>query len=393
MGDLKCHDVPAALYISYVTFALGIVGLALNILSFFVWRRCDRKTAAHIYLKALAVADSIAIISDAFIDGLDCFRGNKIFDFNRHICVFEAAFDFLSTYATYWLIAVIVVDRCIQVMKPHTYKNVFNKPRVAWTVITITMLTMYLPSFLIASGVNFKTAENGTHGLDIERDCGIAPDAYYNFLLYGSSILGAGLSFLIVIVSTCILFCQIRAQDKTYRLTSVRTVRPGTSCAGSNPAKHLTAPATGSGGRTSNVNPPIRGRTLSMATQKFNEQLIELRNLAVCIAVIFVVLCGTAQGLSIYSHLTVGDKPLDTRHIISDALDEFLNVCNSSINFFLYCFSNSKFKLEVKSIVQKWKENLRKICCCCCRKNEVEPLPGIEQQDEENDAQQDISEF
>ena len=51
MGDLKCHDVPAALYISYVTFALGIVGLALNILSFFVWRRCDRKTAAHIYLK------------------------------------------------------------------------------------------------------------------------------------------------------------------------------------------------------------------------------------------------------------------------------------------------------------------------------------------------------
>ena len=143
-----------------------------------------------------------------------------------------------------------------------------------------------------------------THGLDIERDCGIAPDAYYNFLLYGSSILGAGLSFFIVIVSTCILFCQIRAQDKTYRLTSVRTVRPGTSCAGSNPAKNLTVPATGSGGRTSNVNPPIRGRTLSMATQKFNEQLIELRNLAVCIAVIFVVLCGTAQGLSIYSHLT-----------------------------------------------------------------------------------------
>ena len=56
-----------------------------------------------------------------------------------------------------------------------------------------------------------------------------------------------------------------------------------------------TPTATADGRRTMSV----KG---SMSHQ--NEQLTELRNLSASISVIFVVLCGTSQALSIYSHST-----------------------------------------------------------------------------------------
>ena len=40
------------------------------------------------YLLALAVADSMAIVFDGLVDGIDCMKTSKLFAFNNELCVF-----------------------------------------------------------------------------------------------------------------------------------------------------------------------------------------------------------------------------------------------------------------------------------------------------------------
>ncbi|XP_063728384.1 uncharacterized protein LOC134855932, partial [Symsagittifera roscoffensis] len=142
-------------------------------------------------------------------------------------------------------------------------------------------------------------------------NCGVKQGTYYSVLLYGSVILGSGMSIAIVTACTAVIIYEIKLQQRRYtqRLnqiqsiaipetsdqnnTSVRSTNGNTLEAVHTRQRVDTPTATANGRRTMSV----KG---SMSHQ--NEQLTELRNLSASISVIFVVLCGTSQALSIYSH-------------------------------------------------------------------------------------------
>ena len=65
-------------------FIFECVSLFWSFLLFSVCISCER----FFYLLALAVADSMAIVFDGLVDGIDCMKTSKLFAFNNELCVF-----------------------------------------------------------------------------------------------------------------------------------------------------------------------------------------------------------------------------------------------------------------------------------------------------------------
>lgn len=364
ISSTSCHDNSASYAIMVVTMVIGCFGFVLNIFSFFVWRAHRNKIAPHYYLLALAVSDTIATFFDGIIDSLDCITGDKLFASKKWPCFADLGLDFLTTFATYWVITLIAVDRCLGLLYPQSYKTRFSKPSTAAVTLGITMFVVYVCGGLMILG---PIGSVDSDAPSTDDDCGMGSNekGYRQFLLYGSTILGAITPLVIVIASTVIILYEIHQQQRSLTFTVRESGSKGTE-----DSSNSRVISTASRDRET----VIRSRATTTSSSINTEQLSDFRNLTITISVVFVLFCGTAQILTIYSHGVVSKRK--TVHPVADALDELFNVLNSSSNFILYFLSSRLFRKEMKDFVAKTRNRVTGLWRRCLKLNSTESTHG-----------------
>ena len=55
----------------------------------------------------------------------------------------DRGLDFASTFAAYWMVALIAVDRCLGLLYPQSYKTRISKPSTAYITIGTTISLVY----------------------------------------------------------------------------------------------------------------------------------------------------------------------------------------------------------------------------------------------------------
>ena len=187
--------------------AVVIFGLFGNIVSFFVWtkgRRC-RKSPGVLYLRALAISDSIALCLPAMNEVVTLLSGIGPQHQNTVLCKLETTGRHFGLLVSSWIVASFSLERTIAILKASVTSSVFGKTRTIATIIIIFIVNLFLNlpfgavhsvvsvlegqqrhvSYESMKGFNFPgrsmnvTSKNETH---FKQECTCDPSSFFSFL-------------------------------------------------------------------------------------------------------------------------------------------------------------------------------------------------------------------
>ena len=121
-------------------------GIAGNIISYMIWTRGTRcrKLPGGIYLRSLAVSDTIALCIPALHTAV-----NSVFSVNlRHLhtvfCKVETTGRHIGLLVSSWIIVCFTIERTLSVLEPHMSSKWFNKHRTISIIVVIFILNFLL---------------------------------------------------------------------------------------------------------------------------------------------------------------------------------------------------------------------------------------------------------
>ncbi len=130
----------------YYKLLITILGCCGNILSIYVLAKTKAAVTTRILLSLLAFSDTCyLVISLPFM--IAVFYFNTHFDWlNQVACKIVTFKDFFFTAMSYWLVAILTVERCIAVTQPLQFKILVTKKRL------LVFLTCFLVVYLVWQG-------------------------------------------------------------------------------------------------------------------------------------------------------------------------------------------------------------------------------------------------
>ena len=143
--------------------SFGIVG---NVLSFIVWtkgRRCKRLPGG-IYLRALAVSDTIALCIPAANAAVGLLSGNYPDKMTSFFCKLESMGRHFGLLVSSWIVVCFTLERTIAIFHPHNSTDSITKRR---TIYIVTLIFIVNCALNIPYGVVndiYSTAGNAQHG-------------------------------------------------------------------------------------------------------------------------------------------------------------------------------------------------------------------------------------
>ena len=218
----------------------------------------------------------------------------------------------------------MTVDRVVAVRMPLKYTSICTATRARWTTIIIffTMLTYSIPQAFFAKIVGKNTCAS----LGVKSKA----STIYAFC---SLVINCFIPFTLLMVMNCMIIYTTRSRGKLFARddstsNSVTTGSSGTSGTGKNKALKKTV---SSGSTTSS-----KGRENQLTA------MLILVTFALLILTIPQYLRYLVFSLIKYKH----DPQLYATYILLYHSSQKIAFINNAINFFLYCFSGSRFVLQ-----------------------------------------------
>ena len=199
---MRAFDISVGIILLFVI----LFGLFGNIVSFFVWtkgRRC-KKSAGALYLRALAISDSIALFIPVTNEMLTLLSGTGPQHDNTVFCKLETTGRHFGLLVSSWIIASFSVERTIAIFKTNISVNLFSQARTTAFIgiIFIVNLLLNLPYGVVHSvssiperktnifnvsvnmsefpGINTNgTLDNKTHYRQV---CTCDPSSFFSFM-------------------------------------------------------------------------------------------------------------------------------------------------------------------------------------------------------------------
>ena len=124
----------------------------------------------------LALSDSVALLFDGVLDGGECILGRRINQSAGTLCRIginccitfaayprksrvylfsETALDYVTTFATYWVVAVIMFDRALMQLYPWSHPTKYGPKKVAIKVLLVLFVIIYGIGFIYVAGAEF----------------------------------------------------------------------------------------------------------------------------------------------------------------------------------------------------------------------------------------------
>ncbi|GFO49263.1 growth hormone secretagogue receptor type 1-like [Plakobranchus ocellatus] len=295
----------------------------------------------HIYLKALAISDLLALYSGLLRHWLIWLVETDIRDFHQVVCRFHTFLVYVAQYVSTWLLVMMTLERTCSACFPYRV-NTFCTKRRAWMIILTIVVThcIFNAHFLfllslegrgsggpvgetnIRSNVSERTTLNSSvttsYSSRIYSTCDGSSEQYYYFLhdilpLIETCTLSL-VPFILVMLGNITIVC------KTY--ISLRT------------AVELNV--------ASNHSTKRRRRRASTMTV-----------MLLLISALFLVTSASTCVYNTWERSTtamqMNKDPKGAAQIeLAWACVNIIMYCNNTFNFYLYCLSGKKFRSEIK---------------------------------------------
>ena len=145
------------LFCGILTFLIIGCGIFGNVLSFMIWtkgRRC-KKLPGGIYLRTLAVSDTIALLIPAFNEAVSLVSSITTKEENNFLCKLETVGRHYGLMVSSWIIVTFTLERTVAVFRPAATTNLVSKNGTIalMTIIFVVSLLMNIP-YGIVYGIN-----------------------------------------------------------------------------------------------------------------------------------------------------------------------------------------------------------------------------------------------
>lgn len=312
-------------YVSPWILLIGVVG---NILTLLVMtRRRMRGSSTCVYLSAIAVADSLALlfrIPPEFFEA----AGIVIFkDLSRWTCKVEKFSFYTASDVAIWILVAFTVDRLIAVALPLIKYNVCPPRRAASICVMVVV---------VAIGKNLHVF--WTRGVVKLSDghvmvCG-RPEPYTYFEQHVrpwlAFVLVSALPFIVISVCNCLI---IYALLRAHRQRTVALQRSATMTDNDKPED------------TSAQAQPMQSRR-AVFTQT------SLMCIAASLAFVICVTPSIVLTMGRHSWKFAGGVT-QTVYFASRAVVHQLSCLNHAVNFFLYCITGQRFRTELMALMRR----------------------------------------
>ena len=139
---MNCFDLVCGIII-FLNIGCGLCG---NVLSFIIWtkgRRC-KKLPGGIYLRALAVSDTAALLIPALYDAIRLLSTLNPKEENAIVCKLEKVGRHYGLIVSSWIIVSFTLERTVAIIRPTATFNVISKKGTV-----AMMVVIFVVSFLI----------------------------------------------------------------------------------------------------------------------------------------------------------------------------------------------------------------------------------------------------
>ena len=295
-----------------ISFPIAVFGICGNILAFVVLCRQKQRLTTSVLLQALAVADTLVLISAILLRSMR-YVGWDAFD-NVYDYIFVILYPcvYFFRLADTWLIVILTIDRYIAVCHPLQAQHVCTLRRTYFNICVITLVTLVfsLPRFFEYRMTDREVSAAGFVSMDLTRSMTYT-------LLYRISLFFLAMylvPMMLLIVLNIRLLCTLR---RAYRH------RHAMICSGGiHSGKHGNPTTDGTS----------RGVTIIVVT--------------------VVLLCVSCNVVAMTAHVlwALGEclehlrKYLEIYRRFIANISNVLVTINCAINFIIYCMFSRKFR-------------------------------------------------
>ncbi|XP_076467601.1 putative G-protein coupled receptor 139 [Babylonia areolata] len=322
-SDLTCYaEYRAALTIWKVwTPSLLLLGGFANIATIFVMRNIkDHNSSQHVFLIALAVSDFSLLFTGALREWVRRGFGVDVRLLHTVVCKVHKWLVYSVNTTSAWLVTSVTVQRTMAVLWPHRMRIVCTVRRT-WIVIAALVVTAFAIDFHLVPGSEISSA----NGCDTDP-AGLYRYFYVHIFTWVDMCVSSLLPFVILFVCDVILsFTLFKATSSTATFL----------------ADHAVSAASGNSTHHSDIRRKAASRTTVMILTLSGTFF--LLTMPVCVFLIWY------QHAFNYSQQ---DPQASARVELATAVTFMLWYTNSSINFFLYCMTGTKFRKECWRWVQ-----------------------------------------
>lgn len=301
-----------------IKFAMPIIiftGTVGNIFSFMVMMRREmRQTPTFFYLAMLAIADSVVLFVSAFKTWLRTVSGFELSHINAFGCKFTMFLVHFSIQFSAWLIVAVTIERFLAVWFPLKANAMCSLSRAKFVtfMIALIFILVNIHIFWTAQLLSTRQSLDGSNYI-------CAPYAYENFVCqifpWINLVLYSFLPcFILMVFNVLIIICLLRT-------------------------KHV--PST--------------------LTKDDNQLRNNHRKLAMTLVFISFTWIVTTTPRPLFGLFAVKPKSLEdlATSLLWKVVCYQLMYINHAVNFFLYCLSGEKFRIQFK-----------KFLCQVCRKKQ-----------------------
>lgn len=318
-------------YLLFIFCVLGVFGNTLAFVTFST--KSVRTSTTSVYLRALAVADILVLITALFryktykiflSDDQDL---DSVLHFDPYVEVYVEPFHWMALGSSSFITIVLSLERYMAVKFPLFTKRSCSVPVVVTciTLVVITAVAITCPNFASYEvlhqdflGITVYYASITKFGSDT-----LFPCTFHNYIV-------PILWYIIPAVLLTVL--NIFLSVHVHKSTRIRVGVPG-------------------------VSNPNRGLTVLII---LIVTVYMFCNFPKCIFMFYKLTSQTSNNQVCVQSTNSSNSPNSKAFLIIQVVTELLNVLNSCMNFIVYCLVGSRFRRELKMLL---------ICKCCLKKD------------------------
>ncbi len=201
----------------YFKLSLFILGFLGNTLSAIVIRKTNSPATTKIIFTLLALSDNIVLLDDFVFQILNHFHKLNLVDSYLILCKFYTVLYMFCIPFSYWMVALLTIERCIAITLPLKAKIFVNKFKLSVVIVVLVVILLCFSGYVLYSFHLIKFYDD--NGFIKFQYCGA--DTYVHTVLQrAAAVYEVGSPLVIVVVGNIIISTVIwRRRKESERLT------------------------------------------------------------------------------------------------------------------------------------------------------------------------------
>ncbi len=195
----------------YYKLLICLLGCFGNITNIIVIKYTQMHTTTRIIITILAVSDLLYLLFDFPALVFPKFEKISFYDYTAETCRLGISVGIFLGFISYYMVALLTIDRCLAVVLPLHSKILFSPKRLAVVIVVLACAQLIWVSFLTEDyDLHTTSNENGTI-------LGVSCDTmkYFEALQYVSSIVDTAIPVLIVVTGNIVISVSVCRHMRT----------------------------------------------------------------------------------------------------------------------------------------------------------------------------------